>query len=145
VNNNNILLHLTQNLLASLDQGLGNLNSNLGLGLSGFSAGRVGSILSLAEGFSGSGNIKVLNWGSLFSQDLHAGIIVDGDGAAGHEVTLAAAISFDDGHNTGLEHGQSGHMLGEDTEGAAEGWNVNLPYIGVVVKYLNVSIGKINN
>ncbi len=77
----------------------------------------------------------------LLRQDLHGGVLVDRDGAGGDEELLLPSVLLEDGHHSGLEHGQGGHVLREDAEGAREGGNVHLKRNNEIVRaiwpYLN--------
>ncbi len=77
----------------------------------------------------------------LLRQDLHGGVLVDRDGSGGDEELLLPPVLLEDGHHSGLEDGQGGHVLREDAEGAGEGRNVHLKrnnkIVRVILPYLN--------
>ncbi len=62
----------------------------------------------------------------LLGQDLHGGVLVDGDGPGGNEELLGGAVILEDGDHARFEHGQRRDVLREDTERPGEGGDVHL-------------------
>ena len=62
---------------------------------------------------------------SLLGQDLNRAVLIDGNGAGGDEVPLGVGLLVD-GDDAGLQDGERGDVLGEDTERAGERGNVHL-------------------
>ena len=82
--------------------------------------GRCNLRLGLGNNVLGSSSIKILHLVDLLGQDLHRGVLVDGDGAGGDEELLGGSVLLVHGDHAGLQHCQSGHMVGENTESPGE-------------------------
>ena len=63
---------------------------------------------------------------SLLSENLDRGVLVYRHGAGGDEELLDGSVLLVDGDHAGLEDGQGGDVVGQNTEGSGEGRNVNL-------------------
>ena len=82
--------------------------------------GRCNLRLGLGNNVLGSSSIKILHLVDLLGQDLHRGVLVDGDGAGGDEELLGGSVLLVHGDHAGLQHCQCGHMVGENTESPGE-------------------------
>ena len=88
--------------------------------------GRCNLRLGLGHNVLGSSSIKILHLVDLLGQDLHRGVLVDGDGAGGDEELLDGAILLVDRDDSGLENGQGRNVVGKDTKSSRERGNINL-------------------
>ena len=123
--------------LNGANDSLGRLDADLRLGLGLLVACRAQIALGLGQRFLGRLEVELVQRTGLFGQQLHARVFVDGDGAGAHEELLDVALALGDGHHARLEHGQSGHVVGEYAERAAQRGHVHLlDILGLVVEDL---------
>lgn len=99
-----------------------------------FVAGRGELALRLGQDFAGSRQVEVLDWVGFFGEHLNRRVLVDCDGSTRDEDLLCGSVVLEHCHDAGLEDGQGWNVFGQDTEGAAEGWHVDLSHIRAVVE-----------